>query len=199
MTTAGYAAIAATSSALVELLFAARQGTEFSGAAVSLYQPKDFLTSPETDTISLYLFRVAVNGANRNIPAPRAENGRRPLQPLPLDLCYLLTAWSSNAVQQHKLLGWAARTLADAAKIPAALLNAQIRGATVFENEFSAELIFETLSIQDMASIWELNKANQRPSFTLTARLIPLASERFLSEAGPVQTRLLASRPEVRQ
>lgn len=191
----GYAAIAATSSTLVELLDSARGNTEFSTTTVSLFQPRDFAGTPD-DTVSLYLFRAIVNGASRNVRPPRRLDGKRELAPLPLDLYYLLTAWALNPLRQHRLLGWAARTIADAPVVPAALLNGQSPDGPVFQEDYSLELIFESLSIQDMASVWELNKANQRPSFVLIARLVPLRSDVLLEDAGPVQTRVIQGQPE---
>jgi len=57
-------------------------------------------------------------GARRRDPV-----GRRYRPSTPLDLWYLLTAWSSEAEEQQRLLGWAIRTLEETPILPAGFLN----------------------------------------------------------------------------
>src|SRR4051812_25988591 len=106
---ANYRAIAATSAALVGLIRDLYPRDEFgTGLPITLYQTSDF-EHPMQDGFSVYLFRLAVNGAVRNRPPRRTVDGRRLRPSLPLDLQYMITPWAQNVERQHRMLGWAMR------------------------------------------------------------------------------------------
>ncbi|MCW5966832.1 MAG: DUF4255 domain-containing protein [Bryobacterales bacterium] len=169
----GYEAIAAVSSALVEVLETARRNTEFENSRVALFQASQFANPPK-DTVSLYLFRAVVNGNLRDIPPVRLSEVERESAPLRLDLHYLLTAWAGSAMHQQRLLGWAARTLAHSPVIPATQLNNHVTDSMVLSDDDSLVVCFEPLSIQDMTSIWEGTKAQQQPSLVLMVPMVPV-------------------------
>ena len=81
------------------------------------------LINPMDEGISLYLYRVAVNGARRNMPPVTGPDGRRYRPPIALDLHYLLSAWARSPAKQQRLLGWAIRTFEDVPILPTGLLN----------------------------------------------------------------------------
>ena len=82
---ATYAAIAATSEAIIGLLRRARPKDEFTKAEFVVYQGDNF-ESPMNEGISLYLYRVTISAARRNLPPTVTTDGRRLRPPLPLDL-----------------------------------------------------------------------------------------------------------------
>ncbi len=141
--------------------------------------------------ISLYLYRVATNTNRRNLPPRVAPDGKRYRPPLPVDLFYMLTPWAKTGEQQHRLLGWAMRTIEDTPSIPAGFLN-RYSGLETFHSNETVELVCEVLSIQDINNIWNGFKPNMYPSVGYVARLIPLESDVLMTEAGPVQTREFA-------
>src|SRR5690349_15219770 len=112
---ATYRAIAAISQAVLGMLEEACPRDEFAEAGFRLVQPSDFQidTPPLAEGISLFLYRVTVNGSLRNLPPRLAPDGRRYRPALPLDLHYLITAWGRSVEKQQRLLGWALRTLED--------------------------------------------------------------------------------------
>src|SRR5690242_8922132 len=99
-------AIAATTAAILGLLEDA-YGGEFGKLTFGPMQISDFAADKlPPDGVTLCLYHVAVNAA-RNRPPRVAPNGIRYRPSLPIDLQYLLTAWSANAEKQQRVLGWA--------------------------------------------------------------------------------------------
>lgn len=185
---ATYRGLAVAGQTVVGLLADACPKAEFPAARFEVYQAGNF-SSHMDEGISLYLYRISINNARRNNPPRLSSNGLRHRPSLPVDLHYMLTSWARSAAQQHRLLGWAMRTLEDNPVLPASLLNYYSPEPDTFRTEETLELIAETITVQDMASIWEINKVDQQPSVIYSLRAVMLDSELPLSEAGPVQSR----------
>jgi hypothetical protein len=186
---AGYPAIAATSRAILSLLEAAAIAEdEFRTAAFSAFTSSE-LRQPPNDRVgvSLYLYHVAINTSRRNATGRIDLSGTRYHPALPLDLHYLLTAWAKDATTQQRLLGWAVRVIHDAATIPAGLLNAYTPNAS-FRPDETIELIWQSLSQQDVFDIWEVARANQQPSAAYVARVIEIESTIPVDEYPLVQS-----------
>jgi len=184
---ATYHAIAAISLAIKKLLESGLQKPEFEGAQLAIYQASDFQT-PMKEGVSLYLYRLGA-GSRRNLPAQTGPQGQVYRPPIPLDLYYLLNAWAADAVKQQRLLGWCVRELGDTPVLPSALLNSVGPEHEVFGPDESVELIFDPLSLQDLANLWEPLKPNLMASATYVARMVALNSTVEAPAAGPVQTR----------
>jgi hypothetical protein len=187
---ANFHAIAATSQAIVGLLAEACPRNEFPSAQFALYQASDF-KSPMDEGVSVYLYRILVDGS-RNIPArPRADGTRRP-PPLPLALSYLVTAWAKDPVQQQRLLGFCLRTLDETASLPPGLLNVYSSDPETFAAEETVDVIFDPLSIQDLANIWDPLSPSMQVTASYVARVVAIDSLRVLPTGAPVQTREFA-------
>jgi hypothetical protein len=186
---ATYNAIAATSEAIRRYLKDSPR-PEFPQLDIEVYQAADFQKSvPAGGRISLFLFRIAVNGNRRNLPPRLGEDRKtRYRAPLPLDLYFLVSAWALNADLQQRLLGWCARTLEDAPILPAAVLN-RLQTTPVFRDTETVELVCDPLSMQDLNVIWEVVKPNTPLSIAYVARMIAIESEIPLIEGELVQTR----------
>jgi hypothetical protein len=189
---ATYNAIAAIGEALVDLLKnASRQTSEFSTIAVELYQASDLQRPGLKEGVSLYLYRVAVNGTRRNRSPRIGRDGKRYRPSLPLDLHYLLTPWAETAGRQQRLLGWCMRELEDASILSAGLLNHHGPEHDTFDSSETVELICEPLTLEDMGNIWEAFKTNLQLSAAYVVRMIALDSDVPLPEVRTVQTRVL--------
>jgi hypothetical protein len=194
-------AIAATSRCILRLLERAYDKADFrgTGASFELYQARHSPRTPGDWSlafgVSLFLYHVEPNLAARNGRPRRDIAGTAVLPPLPVDLHYLVTAWATDAADQHLLLGWAMRTLQDTPVLPAAALN--VAYPTTFGPGETVELSAEQLSRQDLAPLWELMKPNQQPSAAYVARMVPLASKVVVDEHEPVQTRVFDMRKPV--
>ena len=187
-------AIAATGQAILGLLADAVPKPEFATARFELYQVGDF--NPALDEgISLYLYRVAVNAARRNLPPTVAPDGKRFRSPIPLDLHFLLSAWARTAVKQQRLLGWAIRTLADTPILPASLLNHYGPESDVFRPSETVELILDQLTLQDLNNLWSAAKISPPLSINYVARMVAIESTLELVDAPAVQTRELNAEP----
>src|SRR5262249_20111533 len=134
----------------------------------------------------LYLYRLGLNAARRNLPVHIKLNGQRCRPPLPLDLYFILTAWAKSAAKQQRLLGWAMRTLEDTPLLPTGLLNDIGPEQEVFPKSESVELIFEPLSLQDMYNIWSAIKVSPQLSASYVARAVAIDSSVLVTEAAPV-------------
>lgn len=186
---AQYPAIAAMSEAVLGTLQSATAGGEFGGVSFAHYQAGDF-QSPMTEGISLYLYRVTVS-ANRNLPARLGADGKRRRPPIPLDLHFLVTAWAGDAIRQQRMLGFAIRTLEDTPILPAGVLNQYGPEPDTFRPDESVEVVYENLSVQDIAYVWDVAKAKEQPSAPYVARMVEIESRLESDGAAPVQTREL--------
>jgi hypothetical protein len=184
---ATYHAIAGISHAILGLLAEACPQPEFAGAQFELYLARNF-QNPMDEGVSLYLYRVGTS-SRRNLPSRLGPNGERYRPPLPIDLYYLLTTWAKTPEKQQRLLGWCLRELGDTPILPAGLLNHYGPEPDTFQPSETVEFVFEPLSLQDMASLWEPLKPHLQVSATYVARMVTIESTLPVTDAGVVQTR----------
>ncbi|HVE55495.1 MAG TPA: Pvc16 family protein [Pyrinomonadaceae bacterium] len=184
-------AIAVTGQTILGLLADNIPKSEFANARFELYQTANFTTSPMEEGISLFLYRVEVNSSLRNLPIKTGLDGitRRP--PLPLDLYYLLTVWAKDAVKQQRILGWAMRTLEDSPVLSAGRLNHFGTETDVFQPNETVEIIFQTMTLQDLSNLWSAFKVSVPVSVAYIARVIGIDSTISAEQSAPVQTREL--------
>src|SRR5262245_16354268 len=191
---ARYHAIAAASNAILKLLENAAATSEWSGAGFDLYQADD-LQKPLDNAkpkVSVYLYRVLLSSVRRDRGPRLGPDGLHYRPSIPVDLHYLVTAWSSDAKTAHELLGWAIRVLDDTPVIPTGLLNSYRSGLQVFESDETVELVFEPLSLTDLYDIWQVAQQHQAPSASYIARMVRLDSEVALEDGALVQSRQFA-------
>jgi hypothetical protein len=191
-------AIQATAKTIRRLLDDACPREEFRGADFVILQSGELSGNKlPAEGISIYLYLVTANTSRRNLPPKRNASGRLTRPPLPLDLHFLITPWSADPENQLGLLGWAMRVLDDTPIIPAGYLNYDFKGKEVFHPGETVELVFNPISIQDMAALWQnLHQVKVIPSVTYVARLVTLESEIEVGEGDRVQTRVMD--PELR-
>lgn len=185
---ATHRAIAAVSETLRELLLNAYDAQEFGGlnAAFQVYEGKDFQNPMQTG-VSIFLYRIEINGTMRNAPPRLGLDGKRHRPDLPLDLHYIVTAWADSATSQQLLLGWTMRVLEDTAIVPSGLLN--VAWPDTFRPEESVEIVTHQISPQELFTLWDVLKPNVQTSVTYLARLVNIESIYTVAEATPVQTR----------
>lgn len=189
---ASHHAIAATSNAVRLLLEnAAGSAPEWANAAFELYQADELQKPIDTGRpkVSVYLHRVLLSTA-RHDTGPRIEpDGRRYRPSIPLDLHYLVTAWSSDARTAQQLLGWTIRVLDDTPTIPTALLNTYEPGTEVFQPGEQVEFVWNPLSITDLNDIWQVASQHRAPSASYLARAVSLDSDVRVASGEPVRVR----------
>lgn len=185
---ATWAGVRAVSEGLRSVFEANRVDTPFPAISVAIFQTEDF-SAPPTEGVSIYLYRVAINGTTRNLSPRTGPDGRRYRPSLPLDLHYLITPWAKVATRQQELLGWAIRTLEDHPTLPTDLLN---KSEKFFRDGEVVDVVAQSLSPLDWVAVWEFNKALMRPSMTYVARMVQLDSDLALPELQRVQSRGIA-------
>lgn len=161
---------------------------EFANSQFELYQVDNF-RSPMEEGISLYLYRVAINGARRNLPPSVGPDGRRYRPPLPLDLHYVVSAWARSAVKQQRLLGWTIRMFEDVPILPTGLLNHYGPEPEIFKPGETVEVLLDSLNLQDWNNLWSPIKSSPPLSVGYVARMIGIESSQPLAEFAEVQTR----------
>jgi hypothetical protein len=195
---ADHRAIEGVTEALVHLLRLNYDSAYFDGHGlqVQAYVAQNF-TQPMSAGVSLFLYRVGIDGAHR-IPAGRMmADGRRHPPRLPLNLRYLLTIWAQDASLQHRVLAWAMRTFEDTPVLPFGLLDAALPGA--FRPDETVEVIPDDLANEDLFRIWETLGQNlaYRVSVPYLARNVRVESPEAMPTLGPdMQERLLRFEPQ---
>lgn len=189
---ANYRGIAAVGQAVLSLLEEGYPKSEFTEAKFELYGVQNF-KNPMKEGASLYLYRVAVNPAVRNIPPRLGPDGRHYRPSLPVDLHYLLTVWGTEAVKQQRLLGWCMRELENTQTLPASLLNNPGPEPGIFDSSEAVEITLDQLSTQDWANITDPIKADMQLSVPYIARLVRVDSDISMQEFKPVQTRIFGA------
>lgn len=185
---ANYRAIAATSTALAGLLRDRYPRDEFgAGLDISLYQARDF-ESPMQDGFSIYLFRVAVNGAMRNLTLRRSPDGRRYRPSLPLDLHYMITPWAQDTERQQRMLGWVMRLMEDTSVLSAGHLNHYMPETDTFGPQEGIEVVCDPLSLNDYLTLWD--RLRRLPSSaTYALRMVLIDSDVSVEDGAAVQSR----------
>jgi hypothetical protein len=82
------------------------------------------------------------------------------------------------------------RELEDTAILPTGLLNHYGPEPETFRPDESVELVFDPLSLQDMANLWEPLKPHLQASATYVARMLAIESTVEVSDGRAVQTRV---------
>ena len=190
---ATFRAIETISDVMVRLLQASHDSEDFGGQRLqfAVYQGDDF-RNPESGTVTtgvtLFLYRILVNGSMRTPPGRRLAPGRRQRSQLPLDLHYLLTVWAQTPTMQHRIAGWAMRTLEDAPVLP----NGVLHGVqpNVFQPDETVEIVVNDLTNEDLFRIWEVLGEAYRLSIPYLVRNVRVESSESVDSGPPVDRRL---------
>jgi len=191
---ADFRAVLAVSEAMRGVLRSAYRREDFDDTQLEfeINTPQQFKSRQIQNGITIFLYRIYINGSNR-IPAGRiGADGRRQRPLLPLELHYLVTTWAQEHTLQHSLATWAMRTLEDNALLTAGVLNAG--GTTVFRPEEAVELCLAEMRTEDLFRIWDVLAATPyQLSIPYLARVIPVESLVRMppAEGPPIQDRIL--------
>lgn len=186
---ASYRGLAAVSRGILKLLEDACPRAEFPNAQFELHQALDFMKGAPGEGVSLFLYRIAVNGTRRTLRGRVDPDGRRFKPPLPLDLCYALCTWGRTPDVQQRLLGFCMRALEDTPILPPGLLNQHGPEPTTFRSDEAVEIVCDPLNLQDLNVLWTLLKPNVPLAATYVARFVPIESDLAITEAPEVQVR----------
>ena len=182
---ATFRAISAIGTAVLGLLDDAWARDHFSADTMetSLVRAEDLKERPFDFGITLYVYRVAVNGTQRT-GTPIVAGRRRPL---PVEVDFIVTTWGKSAQRELELLGWCMRVLDDDPVLAAATLNSGFPG--VFGPGEIAEIVAAPLPLDEYRRLWDALPWDYQLSVAYSARVVRLESTRALTEAGPVLER----------
>lgn len=149
-----------------------------------VFTSRDFASSPITNGVSLFLYRIFANGVHRTPPGRIGPDGRRMQTKLPIETHFLLTVWAGEASLQHALAGWMMRVMEDSSYLPSSVLMSVAPG--VFRNDESVELCLAELSTENLLRIYEVLMPNvYQLSVPYVARIIHIDSiQPMQSDAG---------------
>jgi len=159
---AGHRGIETTTAALIALLQEAVPGSGLPAVRCAAYRAAD-LTAPMGDGISLYLHHVGLETTRTRPPAAGGAGSAA----AEIELHYLLTAWSPQTARQQRLLGWAVGALLATPVLTTERLNGE---EEVFAADEQVTLTWETLSIEQLAAIWQVAPMSRQPSGSFVAR-----------------------------
>ena len=185
---ADYRGIEGASEALVNVLRMSYDVDDFGiDLQFQVYVSDDFL-NPMAAGISIFLYRVSVNGNHRTPSGRPAPNQMKFPTKLPVDLHYLMTIWARDSSMQHRIAGWMMRLLEDTPIMPFGLLEAVSPG--VFQPDEMLEILLSDMPNESMFSLWEtLGQTKYQLSIPYTIRHLALESTRLMPAGGPVQER----------
>jgi hypothetical protein len=189
---ADYRAIVGVSEAIRGVLRTSYRREDFDNTPLEfeIYTTRDFTSRNIENGVTLFLYRIYINGVNRIPPGRVGPDGRRRPQ-LPLELHYLVTIWARQHTLQHSLAAWTMRTLEDNALLQPGVLNAG--GRSIFRPEEAVEISLAEMRTEDLFRIWEVLGPNPyHLSIPYLARVVPVESIERVPEAEgpPVQERV---------
>ena len=151
--------------------------------ATELVRAEDLKTRPFEFGVTVYVYRVAVNGTQRTVP-PQVPGHRRPL---PVETDFIVTPWAKTAARELELLGWCMRVLDDEPLLSPSALNNDAAG--VFGPAELVEVVPVALPVDELRRLWDALLGEFQLSVAYTARVVRLESLRLDTEAGPVLER----------
>lgn len=188
---ASYEALSAAGAAVLNLLSSTPRPPSFPTLEFQVFTTRQFSTPPFANGVSLFTYRVFVNGAHRTPQGRFDTQGRRLQSQLPVEMHFLLSVWAQQASLQHSITGWMMRTLEDSPVLSSGVLNAVTPG--VFRPEELVEVALGELSNEDMFRIWETISADSyQLSIPYVARVMLLESTQLAlgPASGHVQERV---------
>lgn len=141
--------------------------------------------------VSLFLYRVHLDGTERAPEGRVLADGRRQFPQLSLQLQFLLTAWAPDASLQQFLTGWMMRVVEDHPVLPPGLLNRRYdEDSPVFWPDETVGLSAAAMETEDLFSLWDLiGPGTYQLSVPYQARGIRVESTRLLDDGRGVQER----------
>ena len=171
------AAVGASIEALLNAAFAASQPTSDGEATTAtLVRTDDFddlenVASVNRPALTILLYRIDFNKTTRaGWSAAGSVDGRAHL---PLDLHFLLTAWATNATDEHRILGRAMQVLEETGALSGPLLHPD---GDWLPDE-TVQLYLEDMATDDLMRTFDSLTIDFRLSVPYIARVVVVSSE----------------------
>ncbi len=134
-------------------------------------------------SITLFLYQILENPEMRNAAARKLADGRSVRQPLPLELCYIITPWSVRVQdsigvdakateEEHRLLGGILQTFYEHAEVTRSELTEGMNA--VWSRIDTMQILLESPASEDLFRIWDSTEHAYRTSLTYRVRVLGL-------------------------
>ena len=171
---------------LVEMLDRHIAALGIPNVGVGVVTPAAFASLADTAApfVSLFLYQVIGNAEMRGNPRRLLSSGLLGRQPLPLELCYLVTAWGVRATDdvtgdlpaardEARLMGAVLQAFYDNAEVDRGSLF-EVPGQPVWMADDSLQIIMESLPIDGHYRIWDAAELGYRLSLVYRVRVAAL-------------------------
>lgn len=142
-------------------------------------------TASIATTVTLYLYRAAVDEHVRNFP-DRDQPGATPY-PLPLCLYYLISVWADNALAEHTITAW---VMSQLHQYPI-LDQSNLSSSGNWDVNDQIQVVPIDLSNEDMMRLWDAMTPSYRLSLPYLVRVVRIDPDKATSDLPVVATRYL--------
>jgi hypothetical protein len=142
-------------------------------------------TEPESNALSLYLYRVAENPEMKNRPLEVADAHRQVYPPLALNLYYLITPVTNSTDNDHTVLGKALQILYRYSILNGSLLKGVLAGT-----DLQLKIILNPISLDELSNLWSAFLRPYRLSVSYEVKVVFIDSERETSGERILERRL---------
>jgi hypothetical protein len=162
--------------------------------------------SIDKPAITLFLYQISENPEMRNAPPRRLVNGGVQRQPLPLELCYMVTPWGVRASEgndvdaqatqeEHRLLGGILQTFYDHAEVTGSDLSQDGVTTPIWSFIDTMQIVLESSTSEDLFRIWDSGEHPFRTSLTYRVRVLGLEPAEVLGGGRVVDATFTAGQP----
>ena len=162
------------------------------GTSVTTRPPDRARENINGDQVNLFLYQTALNAAFRNMDMPlQTKPGETGQPPLPLNLYYLVTAYSQadNDAVSHRLLGRAMGVLHDHPLLNAAEIEAALAESELQHQLERVRITHQPMAVEEMSKLWMIFQTNYRISAAYEVAVVLIESTRGATAPLPVLSR----------
>jgi hypothetical protein len=153
--------------------------------AVTLLGSQQISSSPSTDALGIYLYRVAVDPFARNRYLQPAPGRTTPRPELPINLHILILGWCSSSESEINYLSAAMQVIGSSLSLEAAHLGL---ADPSWGDQDTLQVIPEEMSTEDLARLWDSLPGGYRLSVPYIVKTIRLEPDQDVPEPSRVRT-----------
>lgn len=148
---------------------------------------KDLMAPPSTETLGIYLHRIAVDPFSRNRYLPAPEGRRAPSPELPINLHILLVGWSVSSESEITYLSSAMQIIGSALVLDASHLGLS---DPAWGDSDSVQVIPDEMSTEDLMRLWDSLPGDYYLSSPYIIKTLRLAPDQESPEGPLVKTQV---------
>ena len=178
------AAAAETLRALLQSHITDSDLADLATVPIDLRSPDELRQANVDTAVSVWLYRVSLQPDLLNAPTPRLADGELHHRPLPLELCYLVTAFHGDTRTQFALLGRVLQIANDHSRLRGAMLKDTLAGT-----DAELRLSIDATTLIEASDLWYSLQAPFRLSVPLRMQVAFVGSHLPPIGTQPVLTR----------